>query len=194
MTIDEAAEHYQRMTLFSSVNRLAVSFHNANPKLTAMAAIDLENDEVISFLKDLESANIKFLLVGGFAVAFHGHVRATHDLDIWIKADDETLCKLKEILIKNGSERLKTSRSFDLVPGFTQFPVGRSGFLVDPMKNLKAFSQYDFDKCYERAEGGEFKGAKFKVINKMDLLAEKEANNRAKDQGDIEYLRSLMKK
>jgi hypothetical protein len=39
MLAAEAQEYYRRLSLFSKVNRLAVSFHNANPKLNAMAAI-----------------------------------------------------------------------------------------------------------------------------------------------------------
>jgi hypothetical protein len=126
-------------------------------------------------------------LVGGFAVAFHGLVRATHDLDLWIDDEEKNLLKFKDVLILCGVESLKNVRSFDLVAGFTQF----SGFVIDPMKSMKAFKSADFRKCYEAAETGEYKGVGFKVISRQDLLKEKEANNRAKDQGDIEYLRSL---
>jgi len=194
MHANEAEEYYRRINLFSKVNRLAVLFHNANPKLKAMAAIDLENDEIISFLKNLESANVKYLLVGGFAVSFHGLVRATHDLDLWINAEENNLQTFKNVLIQHGAEGLMNTRSFDLIPGFTQFSLGQSGFVVDPMKHLKAFNDYDFDKCYQRAADGEFKGVKFKVISRADLLREKETNNRPKDQADIEYLRSVENK
>jgi len=59
------------------------------------------------------------------------------------------------------------------------------------MTHLKAFSAYDFDQCFERAKPGEFKGIKFKVIHALDLLKEKEATNRPKDQADIDHLRDL---
>lgn len=190
MLANEAQECYKRLNLFSKVNRLAVTFHNSNPKLKTMAAIDLENNEVISFLRDLETAKVKYLLVGGFAVAFHGLVRATHDLDLWVKDDAENLLKLKQVLIQHGVNALADIRSFDLIPGFTQFSLGDSGFLVDPMKSLKSFHNYDFDDCYERSSQGEYKGVSFKVISRSDLLKEKVANNRPKDQGDIEYLQS----
>ena len=57
------------------------------------------------------------------------------------------------------------------------------------MTNLKAFSKFDFDQCYERAAPGEFNGVSFKVVHMNDLLKEKEATNRPKDQADILYLR-----
>lgn len=193
MLAEESKEVYNRLSLFSKVNRLAVSFYNSNPEHNPMAPIDLDNEDVISFLSDLSTSGVQYLLVGGFAVAFHGLVRATHDLDLWISADDQNLSKLKKLLIKHGNEALANTRTFDLIPGFTQFAIGNSGFLVDPMKNLKAFGTYDFAQCYQRAVEGTYKGVRFKVINKDDLLREKEANNRPKDQGDIEYLRSLKK-
>jgi hypothetical protein len=124
------------------------------------------------------------------AIAFHGMVRATEDLDLWVKDDELNLGKLKSILIDHGVAGLDKTRSFDLVPGFTQFAVGDSGFTVDPMKNLKAFSAYDFDACYDRAADGAYKNVSFKVISRQDLLREKKATNRPKDQGDIDFLES----
>ena len=95
-------------------------------------------------------------------MAFHGFVRATQDLDLWIREDEENISKLM-------------------------------GFVVDPMKYLKAVSQFDFDACYERSYEGQFKGINFRVINPHDLLKEKESTNRPKDQGDIEFLRRILK-
>src|SRR5688572_22303648 len=102
MLVNEAQEYYRRLDLFSKVNRLAVSFNNANPKHQAMAAIDLDNDEIVSFLKKMQEKKIKYLLVGGFAVAFHGLVRATQDLDLWIMDEPKNLEKLKSLLIQQG--------------------------------------------------------------------------------------------
>lgn len=191
MLARETNEHYKRLTLFSKVNRLATSFYNANPMSVPMSPIDLDNDEIIAFLQSLQDAYVKYLLTGGFAVAFHGYVRATHDLDLWIKDDEKNLNALRQVLIQHGVNGLDQVRSFDLIPGFTQFPIGKSGFMVDPMKSLKAFSAFDFDACYERAEPGEFNGVTFKVISAKDLLKEKQATNRLKDLGDIEHLESL---
>lgn len=191
MLFKEANEHYNNLHLFSKVNRLAISFHNSNPKLKAMSPIDLNDEEVLSFFRSLQHSGTKYLLVGGFAVAFHGYIRATVDLDIWIKDETENIQNLKQVLMKHGVKGLDQVRSFELIPGFTQFSIGESGFLVDPMKSLKAFTAWDFDACYARAESGEYNGVRFKVISAKDLLKEKEATNRPKDQADIEHLRNL---
>jgi predicted nucleotidyltransferase len=192
--MSERKEDYrQRIMLFSQVNELAASFHNANPKWSKMAPIDFRDDDIYKFFYSLQQHDVKYLLVGGFAMAFHGLVRATHDVDLWIKDEASNLDNLKKVLMANAVPGLDQVKQLQLVAGFTEFKVGDSGFIVDPMTNMKAFQAYDFDACYQRAVDGEFRGIRFKVINARDLLTEKETANRTKDQGDIDYLRNLNK-
>jgi hypothetical protein len=191
MLAQEANEHYQRLKNFSKVNRLAAMFHNSNPKLSPMSPIDLNDEEVLSFLREMESHQVKYMLVGGFAVAFHGFIRATLDLDLWVQDEASNIERFKKVLTKAGVTGLEKIRSFDMVPGFTQFAIGNSGFLIDPMKSLRSFSSLDFDTCYDRATTGEFQGVKFKVISAEDLLKEKLTTNRSKDISDIEFLKTL---
>lgn len=183
--------YQERIELFSKVNELAVSFYNANPKLKKMAPIDFRDEDIYQFFLSLQNHDVQYLLVGGFAMAFHGRVRATHDVDLWIKDDPSNLHNFKRVLSENAVPGIDQVKELQLVAGFTQFNVGNSGFVVDPMTNMKAFHSYDFDACYGRAIEGEFKGLRFRVINARDLLKEKEATNRSKDQDDIDYLRSL---
>jgi len=184
-------EIQERITLFSQVNNVAVAFQNSNTKNKKMAAIDFRDPEILLFFKSLEEHNVKFILVGGFAMAFHGHVRATHDLDVWLKDSPDNISLFVDVLKSQGVKGLKELHSFEMIPGFTQFQIGDSGFVVKPMKSLKTLKEYDFDAAYERAEHGSFGEVHFKVIHAKDLLKEKEATNRPKDQGDIEHLRSL---
>jgi predicted nucleotidyltransferase len=191
MSDSESKLYQERIELFSKVNELAVSFNNANPSTTKMVTIDFRDEDIFKFFRSLQDREVKYLLVGGFAMAFHGYVRATKDLDLWIKDDEANLEKLKLVLSENEVPGMEKVRSLQLVAGFTEFKVGTSGFVVDPMTNLKAFSSFDFDACYQRAKPGEFKGIQFCVIHALDLLKEKEATNRPKDQADIEHLRKF---
>lgn len=180
-----------RINLFSKVNKTAVAFHNANPSLLDMAPIDLNDDDVLSFLRSMQEEGIHYLLVGGFAMAFHGYIRATQDLDLWIKEDEYNIKKFKSVLKHHGVHGIDQTRTLIFIPGFTQLNIGDSGFVIDPMYHLKVFRSHDFDECFERAQEGEYKGVKFRVIHPKDLLKEKESTNRPKDQGDIEYLKNL---
>lgn len=186
-------EYQDRIELFSKVNELAASFYNSNPNAPKMTPIDFRDDDIYKFFNSMQQHQVKYLLVGGFAMAFHGLVRATHDVDLWIKDTPENLALLKIVLTENAVPGLDKVNELQLVAGFTEFKVGESGFVVDPMTNLKAFNSFEFDACYDRAESGEFRGIKFRVIHARDLLKEKQATNRAKDQSDIEHLRNLNK-
>lgn len=87
----QAAETAKRLTLFSKVNRVAAALHNANRASKKMSPIDLTDDDVFGFLKTVEKHKVRYLLVGGFAMAFHGYVRATHDLDLWLEDEAENI-------------------------------------------------------------------------------------------------------
>jgi hypothetical protein len=60
-------EYESRINLFSKVNKTAVAFHNANPSLIDMAPIDLNDDEVLSFLKDMQQEGVAYMLVDGLS-------------------------------------------------------------------------------------------------------------------------------
>ncbi len=167
----------ENIELFSKVNEVAVAFNNSNSANRNMTPIDFRDGDILKFFRDLEEQDVKYLLVGGFAMAFHGYIRATHDLDLWIKDDVQNLERVKKVLSINGVAGIEKTNDLQLVAGFTEFKVGDSGFVVDPMTNLKAFNAFDFDKCYERAAPGEFNGIHFKVIHMNDLLKEKETTN-----------------
>jgi hypothetical protein len=49
------------------------------------------NKDFREFIALLSENNVRYLVVGGYAVAFHGHPRYTKDLDVWIEASSETL-------------------------------------------------------------------------------------------------------
>jgi hypothetical protein len=183
--------YQERIELFSKVNELAASIYNSNPQASKMTPIDFRDGDIYKFFRSMQQHRVKYLLVGGFAMAFHGLVRATHDVDLWIKDTPENLDRLKIVLTENAVPGLDKVNELQLVAGFTEFKVGESGFVVDPMTSLKAFKSLDFDGCYNRAESGEFREIQFRIIHARDLLKEKEATNRPKDQSDIEYLRNL---
>ena len=191
MSIAEIEAQEIRILQFSDVNRAATLFHNANPHMEKITPIDFRDKDVLNFFKALQEHNVKYLLVGGFAIAFHGYIRATHDLDLWIKDTPENIQNFKNALIERGVKGVESMRLDEWAPGFTEFFVGDPGFKVEPLKSLKILREFDFDNCYGRAVNGTFGDIQFKVIHAKDLLKEKKGNNRPKDQGDIEFLEGI---
>ncbi len=60
--------------------------------------------DFVEFLRLLDAHEVEYLLIGGYAVEFHGHVRATADLDIWIKSELQNARKMTTVLKEFGSD------------------------------------------------------------------------------------------
>jgi predicted nucleotidyltransferase len=175
------------------VNELAWALYNSNPanEMKAMAS----KDDVTLLVGNLNKHGVRFILIGGFAMAFHGHVRATNDIDFWIENTPENMDRLRQALLDSGVAEAQIMRNtMQLVGGFTVFNLMETGFQIDLMHNLKAFKEVDFNQCYARVQMANYNGVDIPVLNAEDLLKEKRETNRDKDQGDISFLEALVKK
>lgn len=175
------------------VNELAWALYNSNPanEMKTMAS----KDDVILLVGNLNKHGVRFILIGGFAMAFHGHVRATNDIDFWIENTPENMDKLRQALLDSGVAEAQIMRNtMQLVGGFTVFNLMETGFQIDLMHNLKAFKEIDFNQCYARVQRANYNGVDIPVLNAEDLLKEKRETNRDKDQGDISFLEALIVK
>src|SRR5450759_2011014 len=54
------------------------------------------------FLKSLNSNNVEYLLIGGYAVGIYGHIRATNDLDVWVNISPENAARIDRALREFG--------------------------------------------------------------------------------------------
>jgi predicted nucleotidyltransferase len=175
------------------VNELAWALYNSNPanEMKAMAS----KDDVTLLVGNLNKHGVRFILIGGFAMAFHGHVRATNDIDFWIENTPENMDRLRQALLDSGVAEAQIMRNtMQLVGGFTVFNLMETGFQIDLMHNLKAFKEIDFNQCYARVQRANYNGVDIPVLNAEDLLKEKRETNRDKDQGDISFLEALIRK
>ena len=137
------------------------------------------------FIQLLDKHEVKYLIVGGYAVALHGYVRATGDIDIWVKMApdnaDKIILALKEFVF--GALKL-TSDDFlkeNIVKQFG-FPPFRIDILTSP-------EGLEFDNCYDkRIEQDSGDDIIFKFIDKDSLLKNKRIVGRPKDLDDIENI------
>lgn len=138
------------------------------------------------FLRLLNENEVRYLLIGGYAVGFHGYPRATADIDIWISVDPDTAKKMVDVM-----------KGF----GFAEGTITRDAFLDEkglirmgiPPLRLEVLMQIEgveFQDCYERRLDGVIDGVEVKVIGLMDLRTNKKASGRLKDLSDLEYLPS----
>lgn len=184
-----------QLTRFVGLMDVVATFYRANLK-NPQKPMDISREDVTDLFRSLNRHQVQYLLVGGMATVLHGYVRATEDLDLWIRVGDENKAGLIAALEENDVAGAFYLKDVPLLfgrtwPGWTSVVAGKRGFTLDMGHALKAFADTDFDACYERAVDAAFDGMPFKVIHLNDLLTEKQATGRPKDLLDIDELSKL---
>ena len=136
------------------------------------------------FLRLLNSHKVEYLLIGGFAVGYHGYPRATGDMDIWIAISPENADKMIKLLKEFG---------FD-VPGLTadlfmkKRQVVRMGMPPIRIEVITDISGVSFDECYNKKVIGLIDDISVNIISSEHLKINKKASGRIKNLNDLEHL------
>ena len=136
------------------------------------------------FLKLLKEHNVEYLLIGGYAVGYHGYPRATADLDIWVAMQSQNAEKIVTVLEEFG---------FD-VPGLSadlflqKDRIVRMGVPPVRLEIVTTISGVDFNKCYRERIVDILDGVEVNLINLKQLKVNKKASGRHKDLDDLENL------
>ncbi len=136
------------------------------------------------FLSLLNSAGIEYLLVGGFAVAAHGHPRATGDLDLWVPTTKQTASSLLQVLETFGFGDAGATTALLMEPN----RVIRMGVPPVRIELLTGVSGVSFEGCWRRRMVLDLGGLEVPVISRADLIQNKRCAGRAKDAADLEAL------
>jgi hypothetical protein len=148
-----------------------------------MGTIRLPHD-FKEFLNLLSEHKVDYLLVGGFAVALHGHIRTTADIDFWIQPNDANALRVTEVLKAFGfGSALPAPHVLR-----SDNQVIRMG--VPPMRIelITSASGVDFAECHQRRWTTTIEDVKVDVISLEDLRANKAAAGRPKDLADLSEL------
>jgi hypothetical protein len=145
-------------------------------------------DDFKELLSAFNAHNVKYLVVGGYAVSFHSQPRATKDLDIFIKADPTNANAAYEALARFGAPLVGIARS-DLADPSKFIRFGRPPIAVDILSGIEGV---DFDEAWERRVESVIDPATGLIaffISKPDLIASKLASGRLRDLADVEEIR-----
>ena len=153
--------------------------------------MDVFDEDLLLFWKSLSESNVKYLMVGGFAVTMHGYTRGTEDIDIWVKDDLENRRNLGKAMKVFGYENLSWEE-LQFVPGWTNFFIG-NGIVLDILINMKGLEGYTFDECLHLANVAEIENIKVPFLHINQLIANKKAVNRPKDQLDVIELEKIIR-
>ena len=140
-------------------------------------------DDFREFLRCLIAREVRFLVVGGHAVSFHGYPRFTHDIDVVVIPEQTNVEALLAALSDSGFESVALQGSDFLKP--TTVVLGRPPDQVDIMTFIKGV---DLSEAWDRREMGELDGTEVAFISRQDLIANKRAVGRPEDLADIARL------
>jgi len=127
---------------------------------------------------------VHYLLVGGYAVAIHGHPRYTKDLDIWIWVNAENAKKIIKSLHEFGFSSLDLTEEDFLTPGYV-IQLGNPPNRIDILTRVTGLI---FEKCYDSRIEVDINGLIVNVIDLKNLRKNKELVGRFQDLADLENL------
>jgi hypothetical protein len=123
-------------------------------------------------------------VVGGYAVAFHGHPRYTKDLDVWIELSSDNAENIFKALKKFGFGELGLKPA-DFLERDQIIQLGYPPNRIDILTTLKNLK---FDDCYKAKVEVEIQGLKIYFIDIENLKQNKRATGRPQDLADAENL------
>ena len=142
------------------------------------------NKDFREFVESLNSNKVKYLIVGGYAIAFHGHPRYTKDLDVWLELSEENASNVMKALKDFGFGDLEISKEDFLHEGM----VIQIGYPPNRIDLINSPDGVDFDECYVSKIEVEIDGVKISLIDLENLKKNKKASGRLQDLADLEKL------
>ncbi len=142
------------------------------------------NREWSEFLCALIARRVKFVLIGGHAVAAHGQARLTEDLDVFVEPTLANARRLRSALVDFGFGSV-TPPAARLAEPDKIFMLGRKPWRIDILTGIDGVS---FATAWASRVEADFEATPLYVIGRAALLANKRAANRDKDRFDVALL------
>jgi len=136
------------------------------------------------FLKLLNEKGVRYLLIGGYAVGYHGYPRATNDMDIWIAVNPENAERVVDALHAFGFDLPELTPDLFL----QENKIIRMGNPPMRLEITTGISGVEFDDCYTNRVVDVLDGVEVNVIDLPHLKVNKKAAGRLKYLDDLENL------
>ena len=144
------------------------------------------NPDFRDMLFALSDEGAEFLVVGAYAMAAHGFTRATADIDLWVRRSPENAQRVMRGLIRFRAPLFDVTVE-DLNAPDIVFQIGAPPRRIDILTSI---SGIEFDAAWDHRVELIVEGRAFFAIGKSDLVQNKKATGRHKDQIDVAWLES----
>lgn len=142
------------------------------------------NRDFKEFFQSLNDNDVRYLVVGGYAVALHGHPRYTKDIDIWLCLDEGNAIAMVKALEQFGFGSLGLRAEDFLVPN----QIIQLGYAPNRIDLITTLEGVDFAACYETKTQVMIDGILVDFIDLENLRRNKKATGRLQDLADLENL------
>lgn len=142
------------------------------------------HEDFEEFLRLLAAERVDFVIVGGYAVAFHGYIRATQDMYLLFRNTDDNVRRILPALRGFG---LSVDESV-LADFRDRSSIIRMGIPPVCIEMINTISGLTFEEVWERRVRGAYGSAPVDYISCRDLLTNKQASGRPKDLADVDEL------
>ena len=138
-------------------------------------------------LREFNAAGVEYLIVGAHALAAHGFVRATRDLDVWVRPSPENAKRVMGALESFGSP-LTGVGAEDFASGEIFYRIGVEPVQIDVLTSVPGLS---FEAAWRTKVSSKYGGEAVHVLSRADLITAKRAAGRHQDLADVEQLEAL---
>ncbi|MCB0201596.1 MAG: hypothetical protein H6649_15385 [Caldilineae bacterium] len=136
------------------------------------------------FIESLNANDVRYLVVGGYAVALHGYPRLTKDLDIWLWLEAENAARVVNALADFGFASLGLRVEDFLVPD----QIIQLGYPPNRIDLITTLPGVDFDTCFDQRDVVMLGDVSVNFIDRENLKRNKQASGRLQDLADLENL------
>jgi len=146
------------------------------------------NQDFRDLLIVLSDEGARFLLIGGWALALHGHGRGTDDMDVFVQPTGENASRVFRALAAFGAPIAAHGITEGLFAreGYG-YRVGTKPNLIEILTRIDGIT---FEEAYRDHQSFDMEGREIPYIGRAALLRNKLAAGRAKDLADVEWLRN----
>ena len=155
--------------------------HSLNPAVLNFVKTEKDYEE---FLELLNKHNVRYCIIGAFALAFHVRPRYTKDMDIWIEASTDNANRLLIALNEFGFGSLNLAvEDFSTQGNIIQ--LGYEPVRIDLLTSIKGLK---FEDAWKNRVPGPYGKQTVNFIDRQNLIKSKKISNRPQDIADLELL------
>jgi hypothetical protein len=136
------------------------------------------------FIESLNSHHVEYLIVGAFALGFHGVPRSTGDIDVLVRRSPENASRIEAVLVDFSFASLGLTAA-DFINADQVIQLGHPPNRVDLLTSITGV---EFDEAWAERVAANLHGVPVHFISRQCLIRNKQATGRTQDLADLEAL------